>query len=110
MSTSSHSIEQGKYKENIKIGKKKVVKVINQVLLRNLHPQLRSQVHLHQQIKEHNQQQKEEPHKVKQKQLKNRNLRVQHLRVANHQDQDHLEVRQLLEVEQEGAISGVSTT
>ena len=31
MSTSSHSIEQGKYKENIKIGKKKVVKVINAI-------------------------------------------------------------------------------
>ena len=29
MSTSSHSIEQGKDKENIKIGEKKVVKVIN---------------------------------------------------------------------------------
>ena len=29
MSTSSHTIDSGKYKENIKIGKKKVVKVIN---------------------------------------------------------------------------------
>ena len=31
MSTSSHTIDSGKYKENIKIGEKKVVKVINAV-------------------------------------------------------------------------------
>ena len=31
MSTSNHSIDSGKYKENIKIGEKKVVKVINAV-------------------------------------------------------------------------------
>ena len=30
-STSNHSIDSGKYKENIKIGEKKVVKVINAV-------------------------------------------------------------------------------